>query len=433
MKRRFLFALQLTLLLMFLINIPVKGIQGDSLKFKIQSIEQVEKMRPLPSGTYKEKYEVFFNQPVDYKNPDKAHFSQRVYVMHLGYDRPTIFVTEGYGGVYASNPRYREELSRILNANVVFVEHRYFLESTPSDKNWEYLTAENEAKDLHRIRKAFGEIYKGKWIVTGISKGGQNAVIYTSYFPHDMDFTVAYVAPFCKKVEDNRHESFISNYAGTQADRDKILNFQKELLKRRNELSPKFDSLCTAGKYKFNLPNEEIYDYSVLEFSFSFWQWGNKTEKIPDINSSADKIFKYWVNLSGPEYFVNDSPTTPFFIQAAKELGYYGYDIQPFKGLLKIKSSKGYMAKLFLPYGLKLKFSKSLYKKLSAFLKKTDNRIMFIYGQFDPWSSVKANEQNRDNIVFFIEPNGSHRSRITSLPEDMKTKAQSLLFEWLQQ
>ena len=33
--------------------------------------------------------------------------------------------------------------------HMVFVEYRYFLESTPNPCNWDYLTAENSAYDLH--------------------------------------------------------------------------------------------------------------------------------------------------------------------------------------------------------------------------------------------------------------------------------------------
>ncbi len=431
MKRGKILIIQLSLLFIISFNPNLQAFESDSLRPKIALIHDAQNIKALPSGQFSEKYEIYFKQPIDHKNPSFGNFNQRVYVMHLGFDKPTVFVAEGYGAGYAVNPRYREELSRILDANVIFVEHRYFLESTPAIKDWKFLTAENEANDLHRVREAFKNIYKGKWIVTGISKGGENAIIYTAYFPADMDVTVPYVAPVCKSIEDGRHEPFISNFAGTPEDRKIILDFQKELLTRRSELTPKFDSLCKAGKYEFKLPKEQIYDYAVLEFSFAFWQWGSRTSTIPVKGSSADKVFKYWVSISGPEYFVKESPTTPFFIQAAKELGYYGYDTKPFRGLLKIKTAHNYVKKLFLPDNTKIKFDKSLYKKITSFLKKTDNKIMFIYGEFDPWSSVKAGEQNHRNIVFFIEPNGSHRTRISTLPAEMREEAQSILKRWL--
>ena len=142
-------------------------------------------------------------------------------------------------------------------------------------------------------------------------------------------------------------------------------------------------------------------------------------------------IFAYWMKISSPDYFVKESPTTSFFIQAAKELGYYGYDTKPFEGLLKIKSSKGYLAKLFLPQDQKFKFSKKLSKKLEKFVATTTSKMIFIYGEYDPWSAVMVNEPKSSNIVVVTDPAGSHRARISTLPEESRQRVVSLLERWL--
>ncbi len=408
-----------------------KEISSDSLKRRIEQLPNVKDVKSIESGQFKDKYVLYIEQPISHKDPSLGTFRQRVFVMHVGLDRPTVIVTEGYGASYAANPKYREELSKLFNTNVIFVEHRYFLESTPKPLDWKYLTAENSAYDLHNVTMIFKEIYKKKWIATGISKGGQTALIYRAFFPADVEITVPYVAPLCKSAEDGRHEPFIANFAGTQEQRVKILDFQKEILKRRASLQPKFDSLCVAKGYQFNLPYEEIYDYTVLEFSFSFWQWGSNSDEIPTTNASDNELFKYFIKMCSPDYFVKESPTTAFFVQAARELGYYGYDIKPFAGLLKIKSAKGYLAKLFLPEAAKYKFEKKLYKKLSKFVETTDSKMIFIYGEFDPWSAVKVGEPKSNNVVIVIDPKGSHRSRISTLPEESRKVVVSLIERWL--
>jgi len=404
---------------------------NDTLKETISSLPGVSKVERLKSEVFKDKYVLFVEQPLDHKNSAAGTFKQRVFVMNVGMDRPTVIVTEGYGAAYASMPRYREELSRIFDANLIFVEHRYFLESTPSPLDWKYLTAENSAYDLHNITELFKTLYKGKWIATGISKGGQTALIYRAFFPEDVDITVPYVAPLCKSREDGRHEPFISNFAGTKGQRDTILDFQKRILEKRATLQPKFDSLCVANKYKFNLPLENIYDYTVLEFSFSFWQWGSPVSGIPGKDASDDQLFKYLIRMCSPDYFVNNSPTASFFVQAARELGYYGYDTKPFKGLLTIKNTKGYLTNLFLPEGSEFKFDKSLYKKLKKFVATTDKKMLFIYGEFDPWSSVKVDEPKNDNVVVLVQPGGSHRARISNMPDSLKNKAIETIQGWL--
>ena len=408
-----------------------KDIEPDSLMARIEKLPSVKDVKRLASKDFKDKYVLYIEQPVSHKDPSLGKFRQRVFVMHAGLDRPTVLVTEGYGASYAGNPNYREEISRLFNTNIIFVEHRYFLESTPENKDWKYLTAENSAFDLHNVTMIFREVYKKKWIATGISKGGQTALLYRAFFPDDVHITVPYVAPLCKGVEDGRHEPFIANFAGTPDQRAKILAFQREVLKRRATLQPMFDSFCNEKRYEFNLPLEEIYDYSVLEFSFALWQWGSNTDEIPALDADDKMIFAYWMKISSPDYFVKESPTTSFFIQAAKELGYYGYDTKPFEGLLKIKSSKGYLAKLFLPQDQKFKFSKKLSKKLEKFVATTTSKMIFIYGEYDPWSAVMVNEPKSSNIAVVTDPAGSHRARISTLPEESRQRVVSLLERWL--
>ena len=408
-----------------------KEISSDSLKRRIEQLPNIKDVQRLESGQFKDKYVLYIEQPLSHEDPSLGTFRQRVFVMHAGLDRPTVLVTEGYGASYAANPKYREELSKLFNTNIIFVEHRYFLESTPKPLDWKYLTAENSAYDLHNVTMIFKEIYKKKWIATGISKGGQTALIYRAFFPADVEITVPYVAPLCKGVEDGRHEPFIANFAGTPEQRAKILDFQKEILKRRASLQPKFDSLCTAKGYQFNLPNEEIYDYTVLEFSFSFWQWGSNSDAIPSVKASDNELFTYFIKLCSPDYFIKESSTSAFFVQAGRELGYYGYDIKPFEGLLKIKSAKGYLTKLFLTEESGFKFDSKLYKKLSKFVATTDSKMIFIYGEYDPWSAVKVNEPKSNNVVVVIDPKGSHRSRISTLPEENRKMVLSLIERWL--
>jgi len=403
----------------------------DTLISRIEQLPGVSGVSRLPAKEFNDKYVLYIDQPLDHNNPQAGFFKQRVFVMNVSFDRPTVIVTEGYGAGYVLRPSYREEISKLIDANIVFVEHRYFLESTPTDVDWKYLTAQNSAYDLHRVREIMGNLYKNKWIATGISKGGQTALIYTAFFPGDVDITVPYVAPLCRGKEDGRHEPFLRDFAGTKEERARLEEFQKEVLSRRGELQPKFDSLCAAKGYKFNLPLSNIYDYTVLEYPFSFWQWGSPIADVPAKDASNNEIFNYWIKMVSPDYFVKESATTSFFVQASRELGYYGYDTKPFKGLLTIKNAKGYLDKIFVPKEAQVKFDKTLYRKLKKFVAKGNNKMMFIYGEFDPWSSVRVSEPKGKNVVLFIQPKGSHRSRISTLPSGMKEEAINLLKKWL--
>lgn len=419
--------------LLFLILLFMQGIQAAGLHTRLSHLTGVGRLEALPSGEFSEKYLFFIDQPVDHAHPEAGRFQQRVVVCHAGFDRPIILVTEGYGGAYALNPRYREELSTLFDANIVFVEHRYFLESTPSPVNWQYLTAENSARDLHRIVTEMKTIYPGKWISTGISKGGQTTLIYRTFFPEDVDISVPYVAPVCRGVEDGRHEPFLKRN-GTPGNRRKVHNFQLEILKRRPVLMPLFETFCKEKGLTFRIPLDEVYDYCVLEYAFAFWQWGTPVRSIPGKKADNETLFRHFLQISDPSYFAESQPNIPFFVQAARELGYYGYDTEPFAGYLTLQSSKDYLRRILLPEGMDIAFDPALHDKIIHYLAVNDPKIIFIYGENDPWTAAGITDtENKKNRMVAIQPGGSHLTRIATLPEKSKKKVLARLSTWLEE
>ena len=87
---------------------------------------------------------------------------------------------------------------------------------------------------------------------------------------------------------------------------------------------------------------------------------------IPPLTSDAKTLFYHLVDISGPDYFAENQPNISFFVQAARELGYYGYDTKPFRKYLTIDSSRGYLNRIMLPKELveqKLNTAPKLYHK----------------------------------------------------------------------
>ena len=68
----------------------------------------------------------------------------------------------------------------------------------------------NAAADHHRIVEVLKLIYPGKWIGTGISKGGQTAMFHRYFYPEDVDISVPYVAPLNFSTEDQRFIHFLT-------------------------------------------------------------------------------------------------------------------------------------------------------------------------------------------------------------------------------
>jgi hypothetical protein len=282
------FSVKSALWLILLLLLPLQIIAaelGEAGK-RLTALPGVSDVESLKSKHFQEKYVFFIKQQLDAKDSVKGNFEQRVILCHRGFSRPTVLVTEGYNANYGLREDYIEELSQIFNTNIVLVEYRYFDKSMPTPCNWDYLTVENSLYDLHNVNQTLHALYKGKWIATGISKGGQTTMFYRSYFPDDVDISVPYVAPLNRSVEDGRHEKFLQHKVSTKENRKKVLDFQFLLFKRKSTLLPMFEEYCHKQHYTFNAPIGEIFDFSVFEYAFAFWQWGYDMNEIPTIEAT---------------------------------------------------------------------------------------------------------------------------------------------------
>ena len=412
--------------------------QIDSTAFMKQlcAVAEISDVKPLETTRFAEKYVMKIEQQVDWKTQAKGTFGERIIVGLKGVDKPTVLVTEGYFANYGLSPNYEEELSKMFDANVILCEYRYFAESTPQPTDWDYMTVDNSLTDYHHVRQALGTIFKGKWISTGISKGGQTTMFYRATYPDDVDVSVSYVAPLNKSVEDGRHEKFLAKQVGTKKERKAIKEAMQEMMRRKADLMPMFHKYCEEHNYHFYLSEEDIYDYCVLEYPFALWQWGTPISTIPDKNSDNATWFANLMEIASPDYFAYPNQFMPFDVQASRELGYYGYDLKPIKKWASVKNTKGYLKAIMLPDSLRgYDFDPTLYDRTVKYLRENDPTHIFIYGENDPWSASGVctwlDCTKKENMRVYVEPRGSHKARINTMPEDTKREIVEKLTKWL--
>ncbi len=416
--------------------------QTDSTEFmkNLCALPGVSDVKKLETTRFPEKYVLKIRQNLDTDNAEAGTFNQRVIVGYVGEDRPTVIVTEGYNADYAMSPSYIEELSDLFDANMVFCEYRYFGESMPKPTDWNFLTVENSLGDLHNVNTTFRKLFKGKWISTGISKGGQTTMFYRTYYPNDVDVSVSYVAPLNKSVEDGRHEPFLRDEVGTKKERKAVHNAQLEMFKRKSSLVEMLEKKVKADGLNFNQPLDEIFDYELMEYPFAFWQWGTPVSEIPSSKDSDEVWFEHLMKVSGPDYFSVPGRYLSFNMQALRELGYYGYEIDPdFKKYCSISSTKDYLRRLMIPESMgewrNVSFDPTLYNKTVEYLKNNDPKHIFIYGEIDPWTASGVagwlDCSGKQNMRVYVQPRGSHKARIGNMPEDMKAEIMERLNGWL--
>jgi hypothetical protein len=223
-----------SLLIVLLISFSLYA--QTELQKRLESLPGIVEVFVMEHDTiYNEAYKIFIRQPVDHNNSDGKYFKQRIYLSHRDESLPMVIDLAGY-----DTPEDRpSELAKILKSNKLVVEHRYFGESKPENMDWKYLTVEQAAKDHHYIINLFKEVYNGKWISTGISKGGQTTMFHRYFYNDDVDASVPYVAPLNIAQEDPRIYSFLRS-VGTGECRKKMIEFQREVLKRADDLLPLF-------------------------------------------------------------------------------------------------------------------------------------------------------------------------------------------------
>src|SRR5262245_52235608 len=109
----------ITILFLLATNSQVPAADSE-LAAKLKALPGVLEVSPISTnGPASEAFELTFEQPLDHQNPTGDKFHQRVFVSHVGYEKPVLLGTEGYA---AGRPG-GGELQRILGSNVVTVEH----------------------------------------------------------------------------------------------------------------------------------------------------------------------------------------------------------------------------------------------------------------------------------------------------------------------
>jgi hypothetical protein len=375
-------------------------------------------------------YELKVRQPLDHANPQKGYFYQKAYLSHRGYGKPVVMVTEGY----SCKRNFEYELTKLLDANQVTVEHRYFGESCPDSLDYNYLNLKQATADLHHINELLRNLYSGKWISTGISKGGQTTIYYRYFYPSDVDVSLPYVAPFNLSAEDPRIYAFLDTI-GTDACNASIRALQIRVLKNRDAVLPLLRFYCAGAKLQFTyLTFEEAFEYTVLEYPFSFWQWGFDCSLIPADTASIESALMHLLNVCDISFFA-DREINAFashYYQAASEMGYYGYRTEDFKCLLKALPLKPHPSAALTPARMKVDFNGELSSKAYKWLQTKGDRFIYIYGGIDTWSATAVPPSSAvDALWFFLPGQGHAGARIRNMTPEEQERLVSALKRWL--
>lgn len=402
-------------------------IAQSDLKSKLVTLFPRAEISPIKNlDGYSESYQLILEQPVDHRHPEKGTFKHYIYLSHTDFNSPMVIETHGY-----NTGNVKSEVSQLLKANQVAVEYRFYGKSRPNPIPWQYLTNDQAIEDYHSIVSKLKELYKGKWIATGISKGGETALIYKSKYPKDVAIAMPYVAPLIDTQEDPRTTLHV-NQVGTSVCRAKITHFQRLLLTNRELLLAEIKEYAVKAKMTFTeISVEEALEYATLEVPFSFWQWGGKCEEIPTEGATPAALFEYLNKIVGVGFY-NDKTyeeLLPSYYQHMAELGYYGFDFEPVKDLLKTVKSTSNVR--FAPKGMAITYNPKYIKKVRKYVETKGDKILYIYGGYDTWGSCAPTPNPKLDALKMVLPGGSHSTRVKHFPQEDQEKIMKTLERWL--
>lgn len=380
---------------------------------------------------FDENYELWFEQPIDHNNLVKGTFKQRVFLGFENASQLVIVELKGYG----IGSEKAGELANHYKANQLTIEHRYFSNSRPKNIDWNTLTVENAAKDQAIIINAIrNTLYpNSKFVSTGISKGCMTAMAHRSFFPKNVDACVCYVGPLNYEREDPRVYEFLKN-VGTKEDRKKVNDFQNLCFENRAALMNILKSTAKETKMTWEFGIEKALDYTTLEYSFAFWQWGVKTDSIPSQGAIPQEIYQHLIDVVGYGFFETKSVEglQPYFWAALTEQGIYGYETAPFKKYLNTQEI--YKFDWAFPEGITKKYDLKPMQDIKSFLDSSAEKMLFIYGEYDAWSSTAVdlveNASERE-MYKFVKPKGDHTTRIKTFNPESQKQIYSIIDSWL--
>lgn len=386
-------------------------------------IQEIEPDSPI----FQSKYEIKLIQPLDHENPEVGFFQQRMFLSHAGFNRPMVLVTEGY----AAGKNYVRELAEILDANELQVEYRYFGESKPSSIDWALLNNFQSSHDYHRIYTLFKSYYKKRWVSTGWSKGGQTSLIYCRHFPEDMAAIIVYDAPINLALEEPRIDEFFE-HVGDEICRHRLIVFQRSILRSKNEILPLYQAYCDEKGYTFEkISPLKAFEYTVLEYPFSFWQYHTlECSAIPGERAALQEMFEHLKDVVSLSSYTDRAFNSTAMKQFATELGYYGYVTKNVIDLLS-EGEDDYPNSAFGPKDADLTFDPTFMEDINKWLLTQGNNIIYIYGENDPWSAPHLEYLGATNAKMFWVKNGNHYSFIRTLSETQQDEVFQTLEEWL--
>jgi PS-10 peptidase S37 len=408
----------------------------------------ISQLKHLPGVTYLGKnhyppagyqvYELEIKQPINHHDPAGPTFEQHLELYQRDLAAPMVMYVSGYFNYTYLSPKltYLSVPTVITGGNQISVEYRFYGDSVPHPAEWKYLTIWQEAADEHHVLEVFKKLYRAKWLITGVSKGGESAIYHDFYFPHDFAGTFAWSAPSITATFRGAYDNFLDN-VGTPACREALLQAQIRALRNRTTFEAKLAAQAAAAHQTFDdwaHGLDENFEVTILDTPFVFWQYGGNCATIPGAKATLRQLY-HWYNVVDDWLASSDQEDAPYFsynYQAGTQLGYPIIDERAQLGSLLHYPLSAQAPGQDLPPGIPVRpLSQRLMRTIQRWVFTSASNLLLQYGQDDPWSAQRfvLGPDDSDSASFTIA-GGDHVSPYTELPPAQQKRFVNMIRAW---
>ncbi len=351
-----------------------------------------------------------------------------------------------------------EEIANRYRANYISIEHRYYAFSAPSQcwTNLDDLRAKEAAEDFHNLVVALKKVLKGKWVMSGVSKGGITTLLQHTFHPEDMDIYVPYSAPFFDSDRDTTMQTYWYQNGWNQELLDMFMSIRQtgisdstiynifykmtfggntsdahadtiygsyltnvalfgyeehtysDTASIRKQL---YKNTSVMQQYGFTNYCDTVYAYMFDRCTFSldsFGRWIDTLRAYPDAKQmprrkvARRRAFEpfgitedeWWVRQNGK---IVDNHAYSY--QAKCELGYYDLRYNLIVGEqaapawnAAYKKYVGVLRNFETPWCKNLTFNRSLYDRAMTATQNATKPIILIYGEDDTWTGAAVKD-----------------------------------------
>lgn len=374
-------------------------------------------------------YVLHFTQPVDHDDPGGPTFQQEVSLLHRDPLAPMIVQTSGYWDYYLDSP---VEVTRMLLANQISIEHRFFGASRPEPADWSKCTIEQMAADQHAIITALRTLYRGSFVTTGGSKGGMTAIYHRRFYPDDVEGTVPFVAPISFGAPDPRYEPYLDTL-GPASCRDQIRAVATEMLANRRAM---LETEATAQSEQRDITYTRIpiplaVESSVVNLEWAFWQYRGigACNEVPATTASDAALWSFLDDTS-PVTDSGDASVAEFeayYYQAYHQLGYPAVGVDYLEPYMQFDDDD-YLAALPTdppPYD-----GGAAMSDIDRWVQTDGQNLAFVYGEWDPWTGGAFSLGGATDSLLVVVPQGNHGARVGRLADADRQAVLDKLESW---